>query len=941
MTHIHTKRSRHLVVITAACLLWFGVIPEGKAQNLDDDFTFASGLIDWGFSDFALKFAETILQAHPDAADRVNLIKAQSLIASRKFDEAEGMLAKLGTSNPKADAIRLALANAYNAMGQSDKARGIYSDFFSRFSSAPTDPDVLRFYRNAAFQYGTMLEKNNDLLGAFNAYDQVLKSDPDKDIKRRVMAEQAQIYLKLAQANHEGKRDEYAYKTRKMIEDIQWGGVDLWFGKSIITLANVELVYNDEGKAQKIIKDYMEMLKQIDDLLVENNISKSLSPMAGARFLSGELYQRAAERAASQNNADTAVREYAQALTEYYNVFVQYGESDVGPEAGLRAQAIKDVLVTKYGRTVNVDLGEQAAKAAATQYRLADTLYREKKYQDAIAEYLRAANQFPENDATLTAMGNLMLCYANLDDILMVRTLASYIGERLSSKSLAANALLATGKYYVDKNRPELYSEVYGQYIKSFPKHERVGTILFFLATQRKKAGDEAGAAAYFQQIIDGYPKDPYYPKALTQVAWSFSQAGNFEAAAESYRRLVKESAPSPDRASAQFNLADSLVRQEKLSDATVELETLIGWIAPPNNPYATTPEGEKKNREVLQKATFLRAQCFARMASPPEQIPEFRDKAIKAFDLFVRMFGDSELAPRALSGKGTVLLELKKFDDAAKTFDELTVRYPNSPEGKNALFSLARAAMEIKQYDQGIAAFRRMMENTQIYAADEFVRLGQLMLDAGYAKEAIEAFSVVQRKVGQMPEDQQGAQRPLLERSLFGIAQSYYQSKQYTEAIQAVDELMARYPQSGLFYEAKFLQGEAYRESGQYQNAVTALSDVFRYASDSTLINRANQTLAEVQRLNGDLVEALASYQRIALLTDRTKTDNLVLIEIAMFASVEIATQMEKYDQVILACDDYMKLFPQGKNIETVRKLRGEAVLKQAAAPVAGGTTP
>jgi len=935
MIKLFEERSKQLLVCSISLLLWAGSPSICRAQTLDDDFNFAAGLIEWGFSDFAIKYAESILKAHPEMEDRVNMIKAQSLIASRKFSEAEGMLAKLGTSNPKADAVRLALANAYSAQGEMDKARIIYADFFSRFTAPPTDQDILRFYRNAAFQYGTMLEKNNDLLGALNAYDQILKTNPEKEVQRRVLNEQSNIYLKLAQANHDGKRDDYAVNARKIIEDIQWGGVDLWFGKSIITLANVELVYNDTEKAQGIIKEYMEMLKQIDELLAENNISKSLSPMAGARFLSAGLYERTADQAAADNNQADAVSNYAKALTEYYNVFVQYGESDVGPEAGIRAQKIKDTLVGKYGKKVNIDLGDQADKAVATQYRLADTLYHEKKYVEAINEYLKAANQFPENDATVTAMGNLMLSYANLDDTLMVRTLAAYIAERLNTKKTAANALLATGKYYVDKNRTEFYTELYNQYVNSFPKHERVGTILFYLATQRKKAGDDAGAAAYFQKIITDYPKDQYYPKALNQVAWSFYQAGDYTSAVDAFRRLVKETAPSPDQAAAQFSLADSLARENKLAEAATELEKLIGWIAPPNNPYATNAEGEKKNRNILEKATFLRAQCFSRISEPAAQIPEHREKAIKAYDLFIRMFGDSELAPRALSGKGTVYLELKRFDEATKTFDELTAKYPNSPEGKNALFSLARAAMEIKQYDQGVAAFRRMMENSQAYAADEFVRLGQLMLDAGYTKEAIEAFKIVQTKIGQLPADEQGAQRPLLERSLFGIARSYYAAKQYVEAIQAVDELMAKYPQSGLFYDAKFLQGEAYRDAGQYQNAVTALSDVFRYSSDAALINRANQTLAEVQRLNGDLIEALASYQRIALLTERTGAENLNLIENAMFASVEIANQLEKYNEVIMACDDYMKLFPQGKHIEAIRKFRGEAVLKQASAPV------
>ena len=905
----------------------------GKAQTLDDDFAFASGLIDWGFSDFAIKYAESLLVANPGAADRVNLIKAQSLIASRKFAEAEAMMSKLPPGDPKADAIRLALANAYHATGDLDKSRQIYAEFFNRHKELPTDPDILRFYRDSAYRYAVMLERANDLVGALSAYDRVLKTDPERDIMRRIQTDQSQILLKLARANHDGKRDDFAHRTRKAVETIQWGGIDLWFGQSIITLANVELIYNDEAKAQKIIKDYMDILRQIDKLLEENDMPKGLSPMAGARFLSGEISQRAAERAAANNDATAAQQNYAAALGEFYNVFVQYGDSDVGPEAGMRAQAIKDILENTYGRRVNIDLGERANQAAATQFRLAETLYRERKYAEAITEYLRAANQFPELDTTVKAMGNLILSYANLDDTLMVRTIASYIAERFTQKPDGATALLAAGKFYVDRNRTELYTELYEAFLKAYPANERAGTILFFLATQRKKAG-EGGAATYFRQIIDQYPQDQYYPRALNQVAWSFYQAGDFETAITYFRRLIKETPPSPDRANAQFNLADAFVRLGSFAEAVVELETLIGWIAPRNNPYANTPADEQRVRDLLEKAMFMRAQCFARLQEPAAQLADFRDRAIRGFELFVRSFPESDLAPMALSGKGTVQLEIRQFDEATKTFDELAEKYPNSAEGKNALFSLARAAMEIKQFEQGVAAFRRMMENAQIYPPEDFVRLGQMMGEAGYAKEAIQAFQEVQRKVGRLPQEQQDASRPLIERSLFGIAQAYYKAGQYPEAVQSVEELMTRYPQSGLFYEAKFLQGEAFRDDGKHQQAVAALSDVFRFATDSALINRATLTLADIQRKHGDLVSALASYQRLALLSDRTRTDLRPMIEDALFASIEIAAELNRHKDVIENCDEYIQLFPQGKKITDVRRLRGEAILKSAAAP-------
>jgi len=921
-------------VFAVSLSLFYGTCLPSQAQTLDDEFSFAAGLIDWGFSDFALKLAGKIQKEHPEAADRVNMIKAAALIKKGKFSEAEAVLDKLGSGNQKADTVRLALANEYNRRGEGEKARAIYDSFFSRYTAVPTDPSVLKFYQNAAYLYGDMLEKSGDLLGAFKAYDRVIKTNPSKDITRNVLHQQSQLYLKLAQTNHEGKRDDYAAKTRKLVEEVQWGGVDIWFGQSIITLANVELIYDDEAKAQKVIKEYKDIFDQIDEMLEDRGLSLGLSPVAGARFLSGELYERAAKRAESSNDEKGALGAYGKAITEYYNVFVQYGDSDVGPQAGIRAQKIKDIIETRYGRKLNIDLGTQEAKASETQYRMADTLYREKKYGEAVAEYLASANQFPEADATLNSMTRLMLCYANLDDTLMVRTLGSYIAERLNKKPVGANALLSAGKFYVDRKRPELYGEMYNDYLDGFPKHDKAGTILFYLATQKKKTGDEAGAAAYFQRIIEEYPTDQYYPKAVNQVAWSFYQAGDYAAAIDSFRRLVKDVNPSPEKASAQFNLADSLVREDMLSEAVVEIETLMGWIAPKDNPYSNDDEGKAKNKLLLEKASFLRAQCFSRISEPESKVVEYRGKAIKAFDLFIRMFGRSDLAPRALNGKGKVLLELKRFDEATATFDELTKKYPNSPEGKNALFSLARAAMEIGQYDQGVAAFRRMMTESERYRAGEFVRLGQLMLNAEYSKEAIEAYQEVQNKVARLPEEEQEESRPLIERSLYGIARSYYAAKQYIESIQAVDELMAKYPQSGLFYEAKFLQGEAYRDAGQYANAVKALSDVFRYATDSELINRATLTLADIQRQNGDLVDALASYQRIALLADRTRTDTLPVIEGAMFSSIQLASELQRWEDVIINCEDYMKLFPKGQYREQVRKLRGEAVLKAASAP-------
>ncbi|MGA1529635.1 MAG: tetratricopeptide repeat protein [Kiritimatiellia bacterium] len=573
-------------------------------------------------------------------------------------------------------------------------------------------------------------------------------------------------------------------------------------------------------------------------------------------------------------------------------------------------------------------------EAAETAVGLGDTLYRERKYDEAIAAYLRAANQFPEQEPVVRSFGNLMLAYAQQDRDIMVKALAGYVGERFAGQTDAANGLLAASKFYVDKGRSDMFGALYDIFLDAHPAHERAGTVLFYLATQRKKAGDEKGAAAYLSRIIENYPQDQYYPAALNQVAWSYFQAGDIETAITFFQRLIEETNPGIEQAQARFSLADALTRLDRLNEAAAEFSGLIKELGRGDQAYESTEKDRASSLALQEKSSYQLALCLARMDEPADRIPAYRQQAIKAYELFVSKFGSSDLASRALNGMGTVQLELKRFEDAAATFDRLARDYPNSEEGKNALFSLARAAMEIGEFDQGVTAFNRMMSQSARFQPEEFIRLGMMMGDAGYAKEAIAAFSEVQKKVEQLPAAGQEAKRPLLERALFGGAQAYYKAERYEEAIQTAQELLTRYPQSGLFYEAKFIECEAYRELGRNQEAVASLNDVINFATDSSLINRATVTLAGIQRNHGELTEALASYQRLALLADRNNPESLPLIESAFLASVEIAAELQRYQDVIANADDYVELFPQGQHIETIRAKRREAIQQSAAMP-------
>jgi len=897
------------------------------ADEIDDEFRFASALIEWGFADYADKVVQQILRQFPSQQDRAKLIQAEILISRRKFTEAEDLVKAMGAGNPKAQAISLALAKGYYAMGETEKSKQLYNDFFKLYEGkVPTDPDLLRFYQDSAYQFGQMLEAAGDKEGAIKAYARVLTTNPDRNTMRMLQAQQAELHVAVASSGPEDQKEKNLVEAKKLCDQIQWGGLDIPFGQSIITAAHIEMVRGNNSAAQKVLQNNLDILKEIDTYLKDSGLPMSVSPMAGARFLLGELIEKDAN-ALSKNKekVNEAIQAYARALTEFYNVFAKYGDSDWGSQAGMRAQAIKAILEEQYGKKINVDLGQFQTKAAETQFRMADNLFRQKQWKTAITEYLKNLNQFPETDASLAALGNLAIAYASDNDPFMAKMVGLYMGERFPGKPRAAIGLLALGKHYFDLKDEPMYLFAYETYLRHFPQDERAAAILFTLATMRTEAGDPVGANKYFQQIVDNYPKDKYYTKAINQLSWGYYASSNYAQAAKSFAGYVAEAQPSPDKARAQFMLADCYRQLGQFPQALAEYEKLVQWLAPKDNPYATSAADVKKNAELLEKAVYQRAFCYSRINQPPEAVKDNRDKAIRGYDMFIQLFPQSEMASKALNAKGTVQLELGQFDAAAKTFDELAAKYPQSEEGKSALFALVRSALEIKQYEQARSAFAKMLTGGGQYTADQFVRIGQMMLDGGQHAEAVKAFV----KIETMTEE-----RTMLERSLYGLGRAHYALKEYPEAIKALESLMERYPKSGLFYDAKFMLGEAYRETQRLDDAFKALSDVFRSASDAMLINRASLALGAIQIQQGDKTGALASYQRVALLTDVSKPEFRPLVEESLVKSIELAMELGRYQDVQDSCDQYLKDFPAGANIEAVRKAKADARLKAATAP-------
>ena len=922
--------------LAVAGLLWGGAAQAGT----DEEFAFASGLVTFSpsFPDFAQKVVDAVLAKDPGQKDRSKVIQAEILIQRRQFAEAEALVNEMGISNPKSQAISLTLAFNYFATGDTEKARALYDAFFKLYEGQkPTDPDVLLRYQDAAFKYAQMLTMAGDYLGAAASYQRVEEVVVKNEQKRAMQVSRAQALVKAAEQKSGDEKTKLLDDAKKVCETLQWGGLDLQFVDSIVVMANIELAKGNPDGAQKVLMDYMDIIKPIDDMLKADGLPMRDSPMAGARSLLGRLLKEDADKLAGDPaKAAEAIKAYSGALGEYYNVFVKYGDSEWGPSAGLSAKEIKGILETKYGKQVKIDLPEElASKAAGTEFMMADNLFRQKKYAEAAAEYIRVLSQFPEaGELSIGALGNLVQCYMNLNDSLYAKMTANYLGERFAQKSdIPAKALISVAQLYDKAGNADLSKYMFDRYLAYCPADPRAGQILFYLAAKAEQAQQQDVANAYLAKIITDYQNDQNYPKALSKRAWKAYADKDYAGAVDGMKLYIEQSQPSPTRAQAMFALGDCLRRTDKMADAVRQFNALIAALAPAGNPYGSSTADLERNAKLLEQARFYFAYSLSRLPTDAT-----RKAAIAKIDEFLGFYPKSELAAKALNLKGSLQMALK--DPAAnETFARLAAEYPETDEGKNAQYARINGALDLGQFDQAREALASMVANPGSYSVDEFARVGQTMLDKGQWQDAAAAFGQV---VGKTEE------RTLLERALYGIGAAKYELGDHAGAVASLNDLMTKWPNSALFYKAKFMLARANMALNELSAAKTALNDVFKYAREPEVVNDAKLLYGQILQQQGDKTGALGAYKGLeyfgsqAMKTERERQQ----VGQAILAAIDLAAEMDKSADVLESCDMFLKLYPTSPKVNEVRQKRTAASFKvnaevaPAAAPAAAPAT-
>ena len=697
----------------------------------EEELQFVNGLTQAGFPKLAEKVLSRTLEKHPGAKDAAPELRVRILIADKQFEQAAQQIKALqspprSASTPpqeknkkkylrertgRSDAttgkgLWLFLAKTATAARQLPAAEVAYKNYFKDISKADDTTG------QAAFNYGELLEERGDNAAAKKIYEQVLTfpafakaSEGKPTLSNQVRPVKAKLASLLVEEDPD--------RALKLSEEVQLGGLDLWFGQAVVTWSQIMIAKEEWGEAQAVLETQLELLKQLEDSLAAQGQPVSLvSPLSGARYLLGVCYEHANKK--------------ADALHQFYNVYAKYGDSPWGPLSQEKAQALTEWFEGQ-GKTVKIDLGANLAKMEESAFRVARRLFFDRQYAEALPSYLTALNQFPEGEESITALRELCQSFIHLQDERAAKTVGLYLSERFSQDPKAGDALLATGKGALDGKQEELAWWMYDRYIESFPAHPRAPAVLFSLAGLKKQD-------ALLTRIVKNYPDSSYHARALGRLAWNAYKAKDYETATARFAPYVETEADPKKQTRARFAFAESYRNLKLWGAGSVCFQTLEKSMEAAANSYGVSKETLKFNQPFWEKSIYYQAVCQKELGNLEE--------AVQTCDRFIETFPRSGILDQVRFTQGKTLIENESFAEALAALE---------PFGDGTAHEFAEPVL----YYRGIAQFETGANETAVQTLEklmlnfpasafsfeaQFVQ-GRAYVAAGQRDEAIRVF--------------------------------------------------------------------------------------------------------------------------------------------------------------------------------------------------------
>ncbi len=551
------------------------------------------------------------------------------------------------------------------------------------------------------------------------------------------------------------------------------------------------------------------------------------------------------------------------------------------------------------------------SEAATRQFAAAAALQNREQYDLAADEWSKFLKSYPQDPRSDRAAHYLGICQLkNKQYPQALESFKKVIADYPKFELLPSTYLhLGLTQYNLAiAGQQDFYpqaAKTLARLIENYPQGKEVPQALFYEAESLYAQGQKAEAAKFYSQLVQQHPQDPLLPDALYALGVTQEEQGQPAAAGATYDAYLKQFGKLPLAAEVTlrrgetlfaqgqydaaekwfaaaalrkgFNLADlALLRQgavlselRKYPEAAAVYASLPQKF--PQSQYQQTanlaagkcaylagklPEARAALNQVLSaggatapEAAHWLARCYLKEQQPAE--------ALKVVDGALPQAGNSEFAVDLTMDKADALYDSTERRSESIPLYLAVAKRADHGSAPQALYMAAFASLGIGDHQAALAhaeAFLKQFTGSDL-AADVTYVAAESELQLGKYAEADRRYEDLLKKYPQRPDAETWKVRR-------GLA--LYLAKQPSEAVVALQTILATLKSKAALAEAQYLIGASQNDLKQYDAAARSLAaslqadPQWRQADETLLalalaerqLNRVNEAKARLGQL-------------------------------------------------------------------------------------------
>lgn len=366
---------------------------------------------------------------------------------------------------------------------------------------------------------------------------------------------------------------------------------------------------------------------------------------------------------------------------------------------------------------------------AVARFKLADGLYQQGDYTNALSLYKSVTNDFagmPRVRASLfdQALHQIARVYVQLGDVDAASSATSLLLEAYPESVFSERSLWLVGQELIEVREPARARRVFSEFVKRFPDRPLLPKVELAIARTYFHEGNFDDAIRGYDEWLERHPGDDLRVRTEFNRAWANARAGRTTTAFQLFTNFVAAYSTNELARDAQFWIAEEYFRQGNFTEAQRGYQLIVestNWVRSPMTYRARMMAGRAAFSAQLWKDA---SDHFTKLIEDAENCPvEILAEAHFALgDTFIR--DDASLRQDTPGAR-----PLGKYSDAKTSFERITqlsifvtnqLVAPLVPLawGRIGDCNLQLASEDPRQYDSATNAYHKAMEHPAADAA-------------------------------------------------------------------------------------------------------------------------------------------------------------------------------------------------------------------------------